>query len=170
MTTTSLYRMKGLSTVATYLAQMGTEIAERMNAWLREVLEPGETMPDVAFLFTLVGRKIGRALERLRELDGRLSRALAALAVARRARDRAAETMRGVLIHGRGLLDGCTRESTAPVRFRGRISQRSQTAWLQAEAFLILLRDPGFSPVPLPGLLPSPKDELDCAIYAGCAA
>jgi hypothetical protein len=159
-----MYRMTGLATVATFLAQMGTEIAERMTAWLRDVLEPGETMPDVAFLLTLVQRKLEQARERLRAKDNRLSRAVAAFHKALRVRDRAAEKMRGVLIHARELLDGCTPESAAPAKFRGRISQRWLTAWRQADAFRDLLRDPGFRPVPRPGLLPYPKAELDQAL------
>jgi len=164
MTHTSMYRMKGLSTVATFLAEMGTEIAERMTAWLRDALKPGETMPDVALLVTLVQRKLEQARERLREKDGRLSRTLTTLDMARRVRDRAAETMRGVLIHGRDLLGGCTRESVAHTTFRGRISQRWHTAWRQAEAFLIHLRDPDFRPEPLPGLPAYPRDDLDEAL------
>ncbi len=62
---------------------------------LREALEPGETMPNVAILLKLVERRLCRARERLRERDGRLNRALTALNVARRLRDQAAEKMRG---------------------------------------------------------------------------
>jgi len=65
MTHTSTYRMKGLATIAEFLAQMRQEIAERTDRWLRDVLKPDEAMPNVAFLLELVERKCEQGREQL---------------------------------------------------------------------------------------------------------
>ncbi len=69
--------------------------------------------------------------------------------------------MRGALLNGRRLLEGCTKESVGFFKLRGRISQCWHTAYLQADAFLINLRTPHFRPVALPGLLDYPQADVD---------
>ena len=64
MTNASLYVLRSLSALASFLEDAGPGIAERVTAWLRCALEPGEIMPDVALLFKLVERRLRRAHER----------------------------------------------------------------------------------------------------------
>ena len=134
MTHATLYIVRGLKALASFLRIEGPQIATRLTEVLREELKPGETVPDLGFLVELLLRRVVRMRDALTSTDRELRTALNFLHTARRLRDETADFLRDQLISARQILaTSFTPRSTVGTDFRGRVSQDPGMAAKQAE-------------------------------------